>query len=390
MRILLLTAAVALGNAAPFVLVPPQTTTSVIAVTIDAVVVDAAGRAIPGLAAADFKVELDGQSRRVVAVTYFPSGPPMAGAVGPAFDAVTTAPPAYRIVVQPPDGTSAGQAFAVTVTVSRPGAKVQAPARAAAAPVTVTGTRPAAASSERKSPEDRLRAAISGGRTELGLPIQIGRAVRRGRDSASLIMDVQIEIPASASPPLSGLLGLVDPRGATRSASPQIERTAGGRHRVDLSLPLDPGAYRLRFAAIDAAGTLGAIETAVTAQLTTMGPLLASDLLRWTIDANGRRPFLLEEVPADAATIGATLELYATSGAAPPNDLLVKMELAETGPSASTLIERIVTPEARDGTLVADAEFPLARVVKGAYLLRASVMSGATRLGTVSATLIRP
>lgn len=388
MRVLLLTA-VALANAASFTLVSRQTTASVVAVTIDAAVVDAGGRAVTGLAAVDFKVELDGQSRRVVAVTYFPSGPPMAGAIGPAFDAVTTAPPAYRLVVQPPDETSAGQAFAVTVTVSRPGVKVQAPARAAAAPVTVTGTRTAAASSEPKSPEDRLRAAISAGRTEPGLPMQIGRALRRGSDPARLIMDVQIEIPPSASPPLSGLLGLVDGRGATRTARPQIERTAGGIHRVDLSLPLDPGAYRVRFAAVDAAGTIGAIDTAVTAQLTTMGPLLASDLLRWTIDANGRRPFLLEELPADIATIGATLELYATSSAPPPADLLVKMELAETGPSASTLIERIVTPEARDGALVADAEFPLERVVKGAYLLRASVMSGASRLGIVSATLVR-
>jgi hypothetical protein len=370
MRMLLLAALVA----------AQQVAGSVVAVTIDTAVVDSAGRPIPGLAAGDFSVELDGLARRVVAVTYFPSGAPMTGAIGPSFDAVAAAPPVYRVVVQPPDGTVAGQEFAVAVSVTRPGARIQTPLRAAAMSVSVTGTpKPPPTSSTPVSNEDRLRAAISAGRVESGLPIQIGRATRRDHDTAKIVLDVHVEI-GSAQAPLTALLGIVDPRGAIRSAAPPIE-PAAARHRVDLSLPLEPGTYKLRFAVVDAAGAMGAIESPVNAQLTKMGAMLASDLLRWTTDPNGRRLFLLDEVPSSLAAIGATLELYPTPGTPPPNDLLVKMEFAG--------IERIVTPEPRDGALIAEAEFPLDRLSSGSYIVRATVTSATTALGSVSTTLVK-
>ena len=89
-----------------------------------------------------------------------------------------------------------------------------------------------------------------------------------------------------------------------------------------------------------------------------------------------------------ATTLGATLELY-VGDAGPPPDLLVKVALAPGAGEQPALIERIVTPEARDGRLVAEAEFPLERVNSGTYLLRAVVLSGTTTLGTTSATVIR-
>lgn len=380
MRILRLTACVMVAAAASAARMPAQTSASVIAVTLDVSVLDGAGRPVPGLAAAEFSVELDGQPRRVVAVTYFPSGPPMAGALGPAFDAVTAAPPAYRLVVQPPDDTPANREFALTVRVTRAGTKIQAPPRVAAAPVMVTGTPAAAAASPPKSADERLRSAIASGRPERGLPIQIGRAVRQDKD-ARLRLELQIDIGGPARGPLRGLLGLVDSRGVVRTASPQIEPAAAGAYRVELSMPLEAGAYRVRFAAVDAAGAFGSSEVPVTAQVTAVGPLAASDLLRWTADANGRRLLLVEELPPGVTAIGATLELYAPAGAALPGDLLVKMEFAG--------IERIVTPEWRDGVLVADAEFPLERIGSGTHLMRAAVWSGSTTLGTVAATLIK-
>lgn len=380
MRILLLTLWAALAASASGARMPSQTSASVVAVTIDVSVVDSGGRSVTGLAAADFAVELDGQPRRVVAVTYFPSGPPMAGALGPAFDAVTAAPPAYRLIVQPPDDTPSYREFAVGVRVARAGTKVQAPPRAAAAPVTVTGTPAAAATAAPTSAEDRLRSAIASGRIERGLRIQIGHAVRQDKD-ARLQLEVQIDIGGLSQGPLTGLLGLVDSRGGVRTASPRIEPAGEGAYRVELSLPLDPDAYKVRFAAADAAGAFGSGEVPVTAQLTTLGPLSASGLLRWRADANGRQLLLGDELPPGLATLGATLELYAPAGAALPGDLLVTIEFAG--------IERIVTPELRDGVLVADAEFPVERIGSGTYPMRATVASGATTLGTVAATLIK-
>lgn len=378
---LLIAACAALANAASAAPWPPQTTASVVGVTIDASVVDAQGRPIPGLAASDFAVQLDGQPRRVVAATFHPSGAPLAGAVGPVFDAVTAAAPVYRLVVQPPDGTQPGQEFALSLTVSRAGASADAPRRVAAALVSVSGMLTPAASSSAASASERLRAAIASGRRQTGLAILIGRAIRRGGGAAPLALDVQIDVQGSPSEPLSALLALVDARGAVRTATPPLEARPDGTHGTNLSLPLDAGVYTLRVAVTDSAGAIGAIDAPVSARLTALGPLAASDLLRWTADGRGRRPLLVDVLSPAVATIGATLELYPAPTAAMPDDLLVKVEFAG--------IERIVTPEPRDGVLLAEAEFPLDRLPAGAYTMRATVTSAATVLGTVSAAVVK-
>ena len=364
---------------------PPAAT-----VIIDVAVTDRGGRPVPDLAAADFSVELDGGSRRILAVTYLPGGAPMAGAVGPAFDAVTPTVPVYRLVLEPPDATPAGREFAVAVTVARAGVKAQtAPRAVAAASPSAAIARGVAAPAATPSLEERLQRAIATGRPEPGLPMLSGWMVRRGADPAQVTVDVQLEIAASARAPLTALMGVVDAQGAIRRASRPIEAAPDGTYTIDVSLPLAPGAYKLRFAAADATGAVGAIETAVTAQLAVMGPLRASGLLRWTASAAGPpRPLLLDQLPAAASTLGATLELYSASGAPPPADILVRIGLSPAG-SPQPSIERIVTPETRGGVLTAEAEFPLDGLASGRYTVRAVVLAGAAELGTVSATVIK-
>ena len=256
MRTVLLTAYLSLAagwatGAGPPQSAPPVATT----VTIDVTVVDRSGRSVPGLAAADFTVQLDGQAQRIVTTTYFPAGAPMAGGVGPMFDSVTAAPPVYRIVVEPPAGSPPGREFTVGVVVSRPGTRVLSDARAVAAAVSTRVARPAPVVEPATSLPERLRNAIATGRPERGLAIRFGRTLRRDADPAQVLLDVQIEIGASAKPPLSTLLGVVDGRGAIRSAGQDIAAAGdGGAYRLDFSLPLTPGPYKLRFAAADAAG----------------------------------------------------------------------------------------------------------------------------------------
>jgi hypothetical protein len=368
MRLLLIAALVALQ----------QVTGSVVAVTIDAEVVDANGRPVTGLAASDFTVQLDGQPRRVVAATYFPNGAPMAGGVGPTFDAVTAAPPVYRLVVQPPDGAPAAGEFAVAVTVSRPAVKVHAPPRAAAAPVTLTGTRATPAPSAPKSAEERLRDALAAGRTEPGIPIRVAHALTSRGDPAKITLYLRVQFGGAT--PVNTLLGVVDGRGHVNTGRVPIQSDGDG-HRVDVTIGLDPGPHKIRFAVADETGTLGAIEFAVDAQLHRLGPFLASDLIRWTTDPADGPTVSFDDIAASASETRVSLELYPTAGATPPSDVLVKMEFAG--------IERIVTPEARDGLLAADAVFPLERVGSGSHELRATVMSGTSVLGTVTRTLIR-
>jgi len=365
---------------------------SSIAVTIDVAVLDRNGRSVTGLAAADFVVELDRRVQPILVVTYLPGGAPMTGGVGPLFDAVTPATPIYRIVVQPPEDSRAGQEFGAQIKVLRPETRIQADARAVAAPLagrpsrTPSPTAPAAASTE-----ERLRNAIATGRPSPGLAIAMATRLRRASDPGQVSLDVQIEIPGAAKAPLTALLGVVDSHGAIRTAARSIDAAAlEGTYRIDFSLPLEPGAYKLRFAAADVGGTIGAIESPVKAELVPMGSLLVSSLLRWVPDPNnGPRPLILDVLPADAGTIGASLELYAIGAAQVPADLLVKITLGPQDSARPSWIERIVTPEVRNGVLIAEAEFPLARIASGTHALRAVVMSGATVLGTTSAAVIK-
>ena len=391
MRTILLTACLTLGGPGSIGAVAQSGQPGAVAVTIDVIVLDRNGRSVADLSPADFTVELDGRAQRILAATYLAAGAPMAGGVGPVFDAVTPGSPVYRILVEPPDGTSPGKEFTVGVVVTRPNTRVQADARTVAAPDTTRGARPSPSASPATSVEERLRRAIASGRPERGLPISFGRTLRRGGDPAQVTLDVAIDIGASAQLPLTAVLGVVDPGGAIRSATRTLDvRPDAGPHRIEFSLPLAPGIYKLRFAVADAGGTIGAIESAVKAELAPMGTLLASDLLRWTADAGGQpRPLLLDEIPTGSSSVGSTLELYITDAANVPPDLLVRMTLGPADSRQSPSIERIVTPETRDGVFVADAEFPLQRIASGTYTLRAVVQSGTAVIGSASATVIK-
>jgi hypothetical protein len=298
----------------------------------------------------------------------------------------------YRVVVQPPEGTRAGTRFAAAIAVSRADATVQTDTRAIAAPL-VAGAAPAGNSvaPAPRSTEERLRDAIATGRPQRELAIAFASTIRRAVDPAQVSLEVAIDIPASARSPLTALLGIVDSRGAIRTARQEIDVPArDGTYRIDFTVPLAPGTYKVRFAAADAAGAIGAIEAPLSAELVRMGPFSASALLRWTATAAGEpQPLISDVLPSGSVTIGTTLELYAPDVAAVPADLLVRVALMPADSREPALIERVVTPEVRDGIRVAEAEFPLARLTNGTYTLRATVMSGNTVLGTAAATVIK-
>src|SRR5918995_4847358 len=84
-------------------------------------------------------------------------------------------------------------------------------------------------------------------------------------------------------------------------------------------------------------------RTSPTPKLTRMGPLVASELLRWVLDPSGKPQALpAPDLPLGASSVIVTLELRPV--AAPPADVLVKIALM-SGENQEILIERVVTPE---------------------------------------------
>ena len=364
-------------------------------VTIEVTVLTRDGRPVPGLAAADFEITLDGRVEPVRDLAYVQVSEQMAGAVGPSFDAVTPAVSwVYRLVIPAPPNTEPGREFSLHASVRKGGVTVLASGRAVAAvpgaaPPAVTVPKPATATPA-LSIDDQLRAAIATGRTLRAVPIAIRRTLARAPDAAQVLIDINAEIPASAKGPLTAFLGIVDAGGAIRSGRQQIDAPAdGAAYQLRFSLPVAPGTYKLRLAIADATGAVGAIESVVDARLQSMGAFTASDLRRFTA-APGAEPQALtgDEVPAGATTLSAVLELYPVTEAATPAELLVKIELLAAR-DQTPVIERVVTPEPREGMLVAAAEFPLDRVAAGAYSLRATVLAGTAVLGIASAAFVK-
>ncbi|HWJ57204.1 MAG TPA: hypothetical protein VNR90_13290 [Vicinamibacterales bacterium] len=279
----------------------------------------------------------------------------------------------YRIAVEAPSDTAPGKDFTLAARVpKRAGVTVRtnrhaiavAPGAAAAAPAVL----PAPAAKALVSPDERMRRAIASGRPLGGLAVTLRPALRRAADPSQVSIDVVISVTAGQAP-LRTIFGLVDANGAIRTSDGKLEQAdADGTYHLAFSVPVAPGAYKLRVAVADASGAVGATEAAVNAELTAMGPLRASDLT-------------VEPLPGERRRVLASLDLYPADTGAPP-DVIVKMALVpESGDPA---VERAVVPELVDGVLRVEAEFALDRLPPGRYAVRATVMSGASVLGSVS------
>ena len=195
------------------------------------------------------------------------------------------------------------------------------------------------------------------------------------------------------------MFGLVDESGAPKTMKGGRKVVAapsdGDAYRLAFSLPVSPGTYKLRFAAADATGSVGSLETVVAAKLAKMGPFHVSDLLTSWTGADGTPQFLgIEDLPTGVKTINAILELYPAIGASAsardarpsPEDVQVRLGLY-AGSRSQPLAEKDVVPHRTGGTLRAEAPFAVDTLEPGAYVLRATVLVAGKKVGTARVSL---
>jgi hypothetical protein len=227
----------------------------------------------------------------------------------------------------------------------------------------------------------------------------VATALRRSSSSSSLDLSVNAEIPASARGPIITMFGLVQDAatlGEMTSGRREIPMsTTGEPYSLSVSLPVAPGSYRLRVAVADATGALGAIEVPVEAELSSMGPFAASDLIMAWVDAAGQpHGMALEELPPAATSVQALLELYAPAGGASgmldalKGDVQVEFILTRSG-QTEPVDEREVIPQSAMGVLRTVVEYPIDDLSPGVYRLRANVRVGGQVVGAAIATVRR-
>jgi VWFA-related protein len=298
------------------------------------------------------------------------------GQPDPAFKRVTIATSGvYHLGIEAPPGSAPSRNFNMTAHVKRSGLTVHANRVAVApAPTVVVPV------------DDQLQAAVAKGVPNYGVPVAVATIVRRGDTTATIDVDANLEVPASARGPLTVMFGLLDGAGKLETGRKTIEAPAtGGTYRVSLSLPVAPGTYRLRFAVADASGHVGSIDAPVTAELGHVGPFLTSDVMTSWSGVDGKPQFLaLEEVPPAATDLNAFLELYPATDATLPADVQVQWSVMGSGLQPAA--EQSAVPVRSTDRLTAAGQFTLESLAPGTYELRATVLVDGRAVGIVSTT----
>lgn len=329
------------------------------------------------------------------------------GTADPSFDRVLVASSAvYRLGVELPAGAAPGKEFSVVASVKRPGVVAKANRLAVVAgadnvpAVAALSSKPAATDANGKpidpskiatgsvmvaSADDVLKAALNSSVNTSDVPIRIASTLRRSSSvSGQVDVSVNVVIPASVKGPVTTFIGLVDPTNAMRSSRRVLEPSAGADYALPFLFPLAPGDYRVRFVASDSTGAIGTIDMPVHASLSALGEFTSSDVLTWVVDSgNKAQLFAIEDVPAGAATLNASLELY-PSGAMPGEFPTIKWTLLREGDAKPIAEEE--TPARPASTLLrADVEFPFAALPPGTYTVRAELIVNDKAVGARAA-----
>lgn len=301
----------------------------------------------------------------------------------------------YRLGVELPSGAQPGKDLQVTVSVKRAGLTAKAnrmavpvaAAEPAPAPKPVAEVPKMLAGQVAASLDDVLKAALNSSAATSGVPIRMALTTRRSSTGVGLVdVSVNAEIPPTSQGPLTAIVGVVDASGAMRVSRRVLDAAAGADFVAQYLFPLEPGDYRIRLGVADMTGAIGTIEVPVRAVLSPMGALAASDVLTWFVDVSNRAQlFTLDTLPPGLDTLHASLELYPT-GAMPSEPPAVRWTLTREG-VATPLLEEEVDARPSASMLRADAEFAVASLPPGTYVLTATVLVGDSPAGTRAAVL---
>ena len=301
-------------------------------------------------------------------------------------DAETSA--LYRLGVELPPGSDSAKFVAVKVSVDRPGVTVRtnvhALRRAADAP-----TAAAAGASSTGAAADPMRQRLDQGGDAFGVTMHLATALRRDPASGHGQMLITVDMPGATPGPVKALFAVLNGAGAiVQSGRADVTPAPNDDYHVTFPVPIEEGDYRVRVVASDANGNIGSVDRPASARLRHLGPLLASDLLLAASLGQGAPPHLLtlDTLPPTAATLQASLELYAPDPA--PTGLHVRMSIAPE-PGGAPLAEVDLTPTPRNGALVVSSTMSVEDLNAGLYVFSAVVTSDGQAIGTVTAKVTK-
>jgi VWFA-related protein len=228
------------------------------------------------------------------------------------------------------------------------------------------------------TPQSLLR----GGGVHRGLPLRL--TAYPSLDPSGSVRVLAVAEPLDPSAKLTGVsFGLFADEGRLVARStPTADQLRASP--VLATIPVAPGAYRLRVAAVDAAGRRGTADFEIDARLTDAGPLKSSGLALGVLRAGSLEPVM--EFARDAVAV-VYLELY---GRVPRRDgLTVNIEIGETldGPPLGTIPARVRPSAADPDHHTVMAAIPIGGLLPGDFIVRAVINIDGKPQGRVLRTL---
>ncbi len=353
-------------------------------VAVDVKVIGDGGRPVTDLAAADFAVEVDGRSRRIVSAAYVPT---TRGAVPTApfqatYSSNASSDGRYLVIFEPESGDRDGKPHAIKVAVpARTSLDIRARSQfSIEAPTNET---------DEAILKETLQATTLA--TEIGLKL----ATYTLRDSASdklrLLMAAEIDRSGGPDGRLALAYSLVDDKGRLihSQIDPDVKAPVASDATQKYSgfiLSDATGTHTLKIAVVDERGRRGSVEHTFRAGLTEVGEVRATDLLiaDEKTGAGTAQPVVGREFTS--GTVANYIELYSEAADVLKNTTVMfevaKDEQARALDGAAGRVQPASADSPNRRTL--EGSIPLALLPPGDYVARAVVSTDGRKVGQVT------
>jgi hypothetical protein len=274
----------------------------------------------------------------------------------------------YELGVESTAADADGKTHRIDVAVSRPGAKVRAPAE------TAVPARKA------RTPVDTLKSALAEPTDVTDLPLEVATYVTHSTDPNKVRVIVAAAAPnaVQGAPSLWGST-VMDGNKVVGAVGANVDPGASSPWASTGTVEIVPGKYRLR-TAIVSGDRVGTLELPLPAGLRSMGDARASDLIVGTIE-NGHfepRPHV-----GAADKVVAMLELSADKPLDALTGTLLLMPAGFDTPAARQPLAFRARSDDK-GIVLGEGRLELASVAPGRYVASAIVMVGGKTIGRVS------
>jgi len=308
----------------------------------------------------------------------------MSGAGEGIFDRIAAELSGYYLLSFEPEGKDRdGKPHRIKVTTRREGVELRARTEFVAADTAADADAP-------RDPKVEITRLLRDPHIVADVPLRLAAYTVRNDDPAKVKVIVATEIGGGGLDAIDADIGFEVSDGDGKIAADALDHvslTPADSLTPPMHLTatlVDPGAYRLKLAAVDASGRRGSVEVRLDARLTTAGPLQLSDLMLGRTDGGGFQPSI--SGMDTRREIAGFLEIYGTAPTAP---LSARLEVADDLRAPALASADMAVSLSTDPTRRLATGSVVAQVPPGDYIVRAIVFAGGQELGRASRRLTR-